>query len=592
MTTEKRRLPYAKEFVRSLVETTDDEERVAEVEQFLLETMSQTLAEVETRFRTYMQKLHQVTGEQNSQTMRSTITRMEKQINSRFHTKDSFEKRSKVSHIHREALRNCYTLLTSDLELFKSSIIDDLLASDVMSVSDKDSIRGKDSRRGQNEEFFSYIVGRLSFEDFHRLLLPALRKDHRHVAEALISELDRLEEEHEEEQCVACRARRYVQLKRVATPLLQQKIIEIPLFGDLKSSGMSNNTKWTELRKEVSDKDIIAAMAKKYPDLHKEFKQLECDTLNCSCPTRDVQDTGVPETPERVFTAQESVSEYESCLTDSFEIEEIENIMGDLSFQTDKFEEEYKMTAVPRGICVIINNKRFKKGFPTRRGGVDIDEEHLSELFTKLQFTINLQTDLTSVDMMNKLKSYAEQDHSEYDAFVCFILTNGTEYGVAGSDGKLVKVQDLTSMFHASKCPTLAGKPKMFFIQASRGGNFMSELVQDDKSDISTADEADIFIGHSTVQGYNSARNTKYGSYFVSALVRTLDNHGDQQDLLSCLAMVNKDISRIRMGHKWETYKQVPAPQFTLTKKVYLTSDPQWPYPSLASTDTLGEENP
>lgn len=121
--------------------------------------------------------------------------------------------------------------------------------------------------------------------------------------------------------------------------MLQQKIIEIPLFGDLKSSGMSNNTKWTELRKEVSDKDIIAAMAKKYPDLHKEFKQQECDTLNCSCPTRDVQDTGVPETPERVFTAQGSVSEYESCLTDSFEIEEIENIMGDLSFQTDKFEE-------------------------------------------------------------------------------------------------------------------------------------------------------------------------------------------------------------------------------------------------------------
>lgn len=83
-------MPYAKEFVRSLVETTDDEERVAEVEQFLLETMSQTLAEVETRFRTYMQKLHQMTGEQNSQAMRSTITRMEKQINSRFHTKDSF----------------------------------------------------------------------------------------------------------------------------------------------------------------------------------------------------------------------------------------------------------------------------------------------------------------------------------------------------------------------------------------------------------------------------------------------------------------------------------------------------------------------
>lgn len=105
-------------------------------------------------------------------------------------------------------------MLTSDLELFKSSIIDDLLASDVMSVSDKDSIRGKDSRRGQNEEFLSYIMGRLSFEDFYRFLLPALRKDHPHLAEALISELDRLEEEYEDEQCVACRARKYVQVRK------------------------------------------------------------------------------------------------------------------------------------------------------------------------------------------------------------------------------------------------------------------------------------------------------------------------------------------------------------------------------------------
>ncbi|XP_067682933.1 uncharacterized protein [Haliotis asinina] len=583
MPTEERRLSYASEFVRSLVDTTDDEEQ--EVKEFLLETMMLALSEVENRFRTYMQKLHHVTGEQNFQTMRSAITRMEKQINSRFHTKDSFEKRSKVSHIHREALRNCYTLLTSDLELFKSSIIDDLLSSDVMSVSDKDSIRGKDTRRGQNEEFFSYITGRLSFEDFHRILLPALRKDHPHVADALISELDRLEEEHEDEQCVACRARKYVQLKRVATPLLQKKIIEIPLFGDLKSSGMSNATKWTELRKEVSDKDIVAAMANKYPDLYRDFMQLGCDSLDCSCPSHDVQDSGVPGVPESVFTSQESVSEYESCLTDSFEMEQIENIMDDLSFQNRKLEEEYKMTAVPRGICLIINNKSFKRGFPTRRGGVDIDVDNLTWLFTKLQFTINVQTDLTSVEMVKKLKEYAEQDHTEYDAFVCCILTNGTDYGVAGSDGKIVKVEDLSSLFHASKCPTLAGKPKLFFIQASRGGNFMSELIQDDQSDFTTADEADIFIGHSTVQGYTSARNTKYGSYFIGSLVKALDNHGDQQDLLSCLLMVNRDLARTRMGQKWERYKQVPAPMFTLTKKVYLTSDPQWPYPSQVPTD-------
>lgn len=123
------------------------------------------------------------------------------------------DKRPTINHMHRKALKKCHPLLTSDLELFTSSIIDDLIASDVMSESDMDSIRGKHTRRGQNEEFLSFIKGRLSFEDFKCLLLPALRKDHPHLAEALISELNRPGEEHEDEKCVACRARKYVTVR-------------------------------------------------------------------------------------------------------------------------------------------------------------------------------------------------------------------------------------------------------------------------------------------------------------------------------------------------------------------------------------------
>ncbi|XP_046564957.1 uncharacterized protein LOC124273712 isoform X3 [Haliotis rubra] len=592
MSTEERRLPYAREFVRSLAETTDDRER--EVQEFLLETMLLTLAEVETRFRTYMQKLHHVTGEQNFQTMRSAITRMEKQINSRFHTKDSFGNKSKVSHIHREALRNCYTLLTSDLELFKSSIIDDLLSSDVMSVSDKDSIRGKDTRRGQNEEFFGYIVGRLSFEDFHRILLPALRKDHPHVAEALVSELDRLEEEHEDKQCVSCRARKYVQLKRIATPLLQQGIIEVPLFADLKSPGMSNNTKWTELRMTVSDTDIIAAMERKYPDLYREFITRECDSLKCTCPSKVFPVSAENIHLKRSDTASASFDDFESCLTDMDDLEEFENVNVDLPLQMSDEENEYKMTAVPRGICLTIQNQTFEKF--CNRSGTDIDAAEIRSVFTKLQFTVDVRKDLSANEMIDVLHQYARKDHSEFDAFVCFILTHGTsDDHLIGCDGGSVSLDSLIAPFASSKCPTLAGKPKLFFINASRGTDIMYGHPQENyyleeeedlllKEEItSVPNHADILIGHSTVQGYASFRSNFHGSKFIQTLTRILNTYGDDQDLLSCLAMVNRSVSNMRMVTSAKHFggaKQVPAPMFTLTKKVHLTSDPLWPYPS------------
>ena len=79
-------------------------------------------------------------------------------------------------------------------------------------------------------------------------------------------------------------------------------------------------------------------------------------------------------------------------------------------------------------------------------------------------------------DMHNHLEEVSSRDHTTYDAFVLVILSHGKQGGVYGMDGDLenesgfVLLDDIMSLFDGANCPSLSGKPKMFFIQACQGG--------------------------------------------------------------------------------------------------------------------------
>lgn len=61
----------------------------------------------------------------------------------------------------------------------------------------------------------------------------------------------------------------------------------------------------------------------------------------------------------------------------------------------------------------------------------------------------------------------AEENHTDYDCFVCFILSHGCENEIIyGVDGQL-KLYDLIEKVKGSNCPSLIGKPKLFFVQVN-----------------------------------------------------------------------------------------------------------------------------
>lgn len=115
-----------------------------------------------------------------------------------------------------------------------------------------------------------------------------------------------------------------------------------------------------------------------------------------------------------------------------------------------------------------------------------------------------------------------------------------------GIDGDEVSLRALTEKVDARYCPTLRGKPKLFFLQACRGklsevsvsvstdsGESMPPcspqplthpgahvIATDSDNEIPSA--ADFFFGHATPLGYVAWRDEDYGSWFISELCQSL----------------------------------------------------------------------
>ncbi|KAJ8016911.1 hypothetical protein DPEC_G00012260 [Dallia pectoralis] len=104
----------------------------------------------------------------------------------------------------------------------------------------------------------------------------------------------------------------------------------------------------------------------------------------------------------------------------------------------------YKMDASPCGHCLIINNK-------------------------------NLEVE----QILQELLALSKMDHSQFDCCVVIMLSHGTKVkhigfpgGVYGVDeGLSLPVQNITNYLDGKECPSLKGKPKLFFIQACGGEN-------------------------------------------------------------------------------------------------------------------------
>nr|KAF6373140.1 caspase 3 [Pipistrellus kuhlii] len=130
----------------------------------------------------------------------------------------------------------------------------------------------------------------------------------------------------------------------------------------------------------------------------------------------------------------------------------------------------YKMDYPEMGLCIIINNKNFNKSTGMApRSGTDVDAANLQETFRNLKYEVRIQNDLTREKIVELLRGVSKEDHSKRSSFVCVLLSHGDEGVIYGTNGP-VDLTKLTSFFRGDNCRSLAGKPKLFFIQVTTPG--------------------------------------------------------------------------------------------------------------------------
>ena len=141
------------------------------------------------------------------------------------------------------------------------------------------------------------------------------------------------------------------------------------------------------------------------------------------------------------------------------------------SLVTD-FENIYKMQSRPRGLCLIINNTQFAESADLKkRDGSDADALNLQKLFLALYYTVTVLRNTTAAILMQKIHEFAQNpEHSGLDSVIVCILSHGIPGKIYTVDGELIPIADLTTVFNGQNAKHLVGKPKLFFIQACRGG--------------------------------------------------------------------------------------------------------------------------
>ena len=115
------------------------------------------------------------------------------------------------------------------------------------------------------------------------------------------------------------------------------------------------------------------------------------------------------------------------------------------------------LTAKPRGVALIINNKTFNPllSLETRQGS-EKDVEEPERLFDDLHFKVQTRQDVKKDQLWKTLKEVATADHSEYDCFVLCLMSHGKEGGrILCRGGGIVKIEAVLDVFASVNCKTL-----------------------------------------------------------------------------------------------------------------------------------------
>uniref|UniRef100_A0A1I8F2E4 ANK_REP_REGION domain-containing protein n=1 Tax=Macrostomum lignano TaxID=282301 RepID=A0A1I8F2E4_9PLAT len=191
--------------------------------------------------------------------------------------------------------------------------------------------------------------------------------------------------------------------------------------------------------------------------------------------------------------------------------------------------EDFYQVTNPQGFCLIININAYSAGSgEEERKGSERDEAEFHHHGEAKSTTAEID------DFLNETKKSKEL--AKHGSFVCFLMAHGRKDPqgrdcIIDGHGVQSPVLELAAKFKASVCPDLAGKPKIFFVQACRG------------SGTDEVTHRGLAVDQLPQKGQVSYRDPQTGSVFVQTLCDYIEQFYTEKHLEDIMILVRRHMA-------------------------------------------------
>lgn len=213
----------------------------------------------------------------------------------------------------------------------------------------------------------------------------------------------------------------------------------------------------------------------------------------------------------------------------------------------------------------------------SRRPGVGRDDKRLHRTLSRLGFSVELHTDLSSQDIYQLFEE--ESRRPVRDCFLAVLSSHGEEGCVFGADGRPVQLSRIFRYFDNQNMET---KVKLFFIQACRGAELDDGVEVDSGHDAEDSFSPclsvpiDTAVMYATAPGHVAFMHP-LGSVFLQTLCSLLEEDGNRElELTRLMTRLSHRVAYTfqSRGRTVGGKKEMPCLLSRLTRDVFPFAEP------------------
>uniref|UniRef100_A0A182T7T8 Caspase n=1 Tax=Anopheles maculatus TaxID=74869 RepID=A0A182T7T8_9DIPT len=234
------------------------------------------------------------------------------------------------------------------------------------------------------------------------------------------------------------------------------------------------------------------------------------------------------------------------------------------AYVIERYAAYYPMNHKRRGMALLFSHNKYNVRnvpLPVREGSA-VDCKRLKETLDLFGFDVKVYQDFKLEEIKAIVEKVSSMDHRDNDCILIAVLTHGEDGDYVYAHDVSYELSTIWSHFTADNCPSLAGRPKIFLVQACRGNKLDNgvKIQKDGIARYSIPTHADFLFAYATIPGFMAFRNTTEGSWFINELCKELQENGHKYDLVTLLTFVTQ-----KVAYDHESVSNVP--EFNMRKQ-------------------------